>query len=85
MTITPSEVFFQVRRIKGLYQDIVARDAGLSRMTLISIEKGRRPTSKQAAAIAFALGIPKWDDPNIISLLIKLKEVLQVDELLQVE
>ncbi|MCL4296116.1 MAG: helix-turn-helix transcriptional regulator [Anaerolineae bacterium] len=78
MLLTPNEVIFIVRRLKGLYQEDVARLAGLSRPTLISIEKGRRPEPEQLKRIEAALGV-SVTDPRITRPLSELKEALQLN------
>lgn len=76
MTLTPNQVFYHVRRLKGLDQRDVARKSGISRPTIIAIEKGAAPTAQQLAGLEHALGI-KVTDPDLINPLSDLLRVLQ--------
>lgn len=76
MTVTLNQVIYHVRRLKGLDQRDVAHSSGISRPTIIAIEKGAAPTAEQLAGIEKALGV-KVSDPRVVTPLTKLLQVLQ--------
>ena len=50
-----------LRRKKGLTQEQLAEQANVVPATIVGYEQGHRPTSRNAARLAAALGV-EWDE-----------------------